>query len=139
MKCEYCENQIPNNSTKCPSCGAAVTQQTSNAYQSVSTKGVFTEEDAFRARIGHYKPYYQTIFTKMFNSKGTDNGGWNWWAFLFGWIWGFSKGIMVPSIIMLVVTIITSGTGAFVGWIYFGIRGNKLYYEKCINQKDLYI
>lgn len=24
MKCEYCDNEVPNGSTRCPSCGAAV-------------------------------------------------------------------------------------------------------------------
>jgi len=139
MKCEYCDNPVPNELTKCPSCGAAVTQQTSSLNPSGSAKAVFSEEEAFRAKIGHFKPYYQNEFAKMFNSKGIDNGGWNWWGFLFSWAWGFSKGLIVPSIIMAVLTFSTLGAGAMIGAIYFGIRGNKLYYEKAINQKDLHI
>ena len=35
MKCEYCDNPVPNGATRCPSCGAAVSPQVMNGQQQV--------------------------------------------------------------------------------------------------------
>ena len=146
MKCEYCDNVVPNTATKCPSCGAAVMQQAASeptGFPAPGTQSVFTPEESFKAKVVHLKPYYQDEFTKMFNSNGAYNGKWNWAAFCFSWIWAMSKGLVVQGIIMLVVSIVlaalSDGVASIAVPIYFGFRGNKLYYEKFVNQKDVYV
>ncbi len=35
MKCEYCDNPVPNGATRCPSCGATVSPQMMNEPQQI--------------------------------------------------------------------------------------------------------
>ena len=147
MKCEYCDNEVPAGSAKCPACGAAaklppptpVAQFVSDT--STASQGA-TSADAFKAKIAYVPPYYQEEFTKISNSNGAYNGKWNWAAFFFSWIWGFTKGLVIQSIVALVVAAVlasfTMGFGGIAVSIWFATRGNKMYYEKLVNQKDVY-
>ncbi len=137
MKCQYCDNQVPNNAAKCPSCGAAVQQVTNTPVgQSSAEQSVLSSDEAFKAKIAYVSPYYQAEFTKMYDSKGAYKGKFNLAAFFFSWIWCFTKGLAVQGIIMFVLACISYG---LISGILAGIRGNKMFYEKFINEKNVYL
>lgn len=81
----------------------------------------------------YLKPYYQEEFKKIEESNETYKGKWNWCAFFFSWIWGFTKGLWGLSLATLGIIIVTSGMRVpYLGLalaIAWGIRGNYCYYN----------
>lgn len=61
-------------------------------------------------------------------------GKWNWAAFFFCALWAITKGLWGPVLLCLVVLVLTiptmGGLPALIFWIYFGARGNSIYYKK---------
>ncbi|MBU3189965.1 DUF2628 domain-containing protein [Clostridium bowmanii] len=76
---------------------------------------------------------YQEEFRKIGESNETYKGKWNWSAFFFSWICGFTKGLWGLSLASLAVNILlTSMDVTWIGLglsIYWGIRGNYCYYN----------
>ena len=57
--------------------------------------------------------------------------GWNWWAFLFGPLWYFYKGMFGKGLLLAVVAMLgafTFGISTLISWIYAGDKGNEDYY-----------
>ena len=84
---------------------------------------------------------YRAEFRKIYESNETYKGKWNWWAFLFSWIWCFASGCWVYGLIILLSLILTYGNGVYLllalGWsIILGIRGTWLTYNVKVKQKQ---
>lgn len=87
--------------------------------------------------FGMLDPYWQAEFQKIYESGETYKGKWNWCAFLFGWIWAFTKGCWLSGLIALLIGSFTLGIGGVVYWFIFGIRGNYIYYNSFVKGKQI--
>ena len=94
-------------------------------------------QEDFENKIAGLKPKYQEQFRKIYESNENFKGDFNIMAFLFGVIWCLSKGLWLVSIVTIIVAIFSSGIGAIFFWLYFGIRGNYIYYKYYIEGKQV--
>lgn len=88
------------------------------------------------------KDYYQRTFKEFDESKGNKAVKWNWAAACFGAFWALSKGCTKNGMLFLVLQILftagSGGPGAGVFFIYYGCRGNWLFYKKITENKDIW-
>ena len=94
-------------------------------------------EIEFENKLVGLKTKYQVQFKKIYESNEDFKGDFNIMAFLFGVIWCLSKGLWVVSIVAIVVSILSSGIGAIFFWLYFGFRGNYIYYKYHVEGKQV--
>lgn len=92
--------------------------------------------------LSSYDTYYQTEFRKIIESNETYKGKWNWFAFLFSWIWLFTKGAWGMALIILGTIILTFGSKIYpflmILWaIQCGRRGTWIYYHVKIKNKQM--
>ncbi|MBI5637038.1 MAG: DUF2628 domain-containing protein [Nitrospinae bacterium] len=131
--CETCGAAIKIAAEICPKCG--VRQKNAPQAEDAGKK-------ALEQAIPGYsllKPYYQVEFKKIFESKGVYTGKWN-WASCFGfWGWALWKGLWLNGIIWLVVVVASGGALTLIAGIYYGIRGNQLYYKLLTTNKQPWI
>lgn len=80
-------------------------------------------------------PYYQQEFRRIWESDETYKGKWNWAAFCFGWVWALTKGLWVPALVCVVVSVPLGGYPWILFIIYFGVRGNYLYYKRLVKKE----
>ena len=147
ISCSACGNNISSYSDYCPHCNQKpvqtdVAKSTSNIVLnqnqiSQTTSSMNTEE----INLHGLDSYYQTEFTKIIESGEGYKGKWNWYAFLFGWIWCFTKGAWIYALIILVPLffIYPSVFATLYGlaWcILLGMRGTWLYYNIKIKNKQ---
>lgn len=89
------------------------------------------------------KAYYQRTFKEFDESNGTKTVKWNWAAAMFTPIWALTKGCNKNAILCVVVMVLLGlvTTGAIWGpfFIYYGCRGNWLFYKKFKENKDIWI
>lgn len=89
------------------------------------------------------KAYYQRTFKEFDEKEGTKTVQWNWAAAFFGPIWVLTKGCTKNGILFLVVyfllALATTGSIAGPFFIYYGCRGNWLFYKKFKENKDIWI
>jgi hypothetical protein len=88
-----------------------------------------------------FDSYYREEFNKIIQSNETYKGKWNWYAFLFSWIWCVVKGAWVYGLIVLASMLLTFGSKLSffvgVGWaIIMGLRGNWLLYNAKVKNKQ---
>ncbi len=90
--------------------------------------------------------YYREEFGKIISSNEFYKGKWNWWAFLFGTIWCFSKGLWALASILLLPTLFlySSDQTKTIGFLYIliwsiviGNRGTWFYYNLKIKGKQI--
>jgi len=89
--------------------------------------------------------YYRTEFEKIISSHEIYKGKWNWWAFLFSWIWCVSKGLWLMALIIFLPVLLlyifdASAVGsiyAIISWILLGSRGTWFYYNLKIKGKQM--
>ena len=96
-----------------------------------------SNESPIAASLYGLSPYYQNEFSRIHESGETYKGKWNWAAFLFGGIWGLTKGAWLSALICFVVSIVTSGIGGIVFWLIYGARGNYIYYCARVKGKQM--
>jgi hypothetical protein len=94
-------------------------------------------QQEFESRIIGLKPKYQEQFRKIYESNENFKGDFNLMAFLFGIFWCLTKGLWLVSIIVILIAYYSSGIGAIFFWLYFGIRGNYIYYKYFIDNKQV--
>lgn len=89
------------------------------------------------------KRYYQFAFKFFDEKEGTKTVQWNWAAAFFGPFWVLTKGCKKNGILFLVVyfllALATTGSIAGPFFIYYGCRGNWLFYKKFKENKDIWI
>lgn len=83
------------------------------------------------------KPYYQIEFTKIKDSDEAYKGKFNFFAFLFSWIWMVTKKMYLGALVyMIVVGILTSYVHSIFTLVFsiiIGLRGNYMYYNYYTN------
>jgi len=134
-KCPACGASIDVNATECNYCGAPVGAQSQQNQQQQyqENQQQYNQSHGYTSsEFSYLKPYYQIEFEKIQASNEAYKGRFNWCAFFFSWIWGFTKGLWGPSLITLVLFSVLSRTdfGIFnlAIWIIWGLRGNYFYY-----------
>jgi uncharacterized protein DUF4339 len=103
--------------------------------------GALPEQESPTTNFSNLKPYYQERFKKIEESNEQYQAKWNWAAFFFTWIWAYTKGLNKNATLFLLLCFVAAGAfGAPLGvvMIYYGIRGNWLYYNKVKYNKDLW-
>jgi len=86
--------------------------------------------------------YYHKQFVKIRDSNEAYKGKWNWYAFLFSWIWLFTKGAWGYALIMIGSLVLTFGSNFYlfvsIGWaIISGFRGTYIYYNVKVKDKQM--
>lgn len=114
--CQKCGTDTTDDQVVCINCGVHLN----------NTKSTQSEDDPFDS-----EQYYEEEFAKIRASNGEYKGKWNWAAFFFGALWGFTKGLWQISLIMIAITLIFSASVVIpiAIWIFYGVRGNYLYYR----------
>jgi hypothetical protein len=83
--------------------------------------------------------YYELKFSEI-----KENGGfkvsWNWFAFMFVWMWYFSKGMWAKGLAILFLMCVTFWLvlPLVVLWLYCGLFGNYDYYLLKTKNKQLW-
>ena len=140
--CQECGVETTENQELCIKCGVKLLKQNSNNKNSEGINDKINnllngnkpiEENL---DFSYLAPYWQNEFKRIHESKETYNGKWNWCAFFFSWIWAFTKGLWILAIASLVLDFITYGVLWIVLSVYFGIRGNKLYYNLIVKKQQ---
>jgi hypothetical protein len=70
-------------------------------------------------------PYYAREFQRIREGK---RARFNWAAFVFGVLWCVYRGLWLTALGGLVAIVVTGGIGAPFLWLFWGWRGNYLYY-----------
>ena len=83
-------------------------------------------------------PYYQAEFTKIYESNEAYKGTWNWVAFLFGGIWALTKGVWISPLAVVILSLFTMGIPVLIYWVICGFRGNYMYYNAYVKNKQLF-
>ena len=83
-----------------------------------------------RLNVAGLTPYYQEEFQRIYDSRESYQGKWNWAAFCFGPFWAISKGTFHFALIGCLVPIIS----AFI----YGSRGNYIYYTLHVKRQHLW-
>lgn len=79
--------------------------------------------------------YYQEEFRRIHDNSPRYDGKWNWAAFFWGALWALTKGLWVPALATFFIAVVSIPSGGFpviALWIYFGARGNSMYYKKVV-------
>ena len=130
--CPSCGASIDLNATECKYCGEAIAIEQQQYKVSQGQQGNNYSQNT-NVSNNYLKVYYQEEFRKIEESNETYKGKWNWSAFFFSWIWGFTKGLWGLSLASLGVNILLASMD--VTWIglgisiFWGIRGNYCYYN----------
>ncbi|OBR96814.1 hypothetical protein CLRAG_03230 [Clostridium ragsdalei P11] len=91
------------------------------------------------SKINDKAEYCTNCGCKPLNGNQFCQECWNWFAFLFGALWALTKGVWVSPLLAIMLSFFTYG---FVGFIYAcicGIRGNYMYYNVYVKNKQLLI
>jgi hypothetical protein len=126
----------------------SITQKVIEKAEQVRYNSEAKNKSDFHEKTKNRSNYYRMEFSLIHDSKGMYRGRFNWSAFFFTWIWGFTNGLIGISFFNLIVIFIMFGIGdAFnrggslnilylittLGWsIYWGNNGNYLCYNKFI-------
>ncbi len=141
-RCPSCGAAIDLNASECRYCGESfsgaqqqqvppVNNYSSNSYSEKVNSGNNYSDNFY----SYLKPYYQEQFRKISDSNEIYKGKWNWCAFFFTWIWALTKGLWAVALVSIGITVLISSIDsdlAFLGFgisIFFGMRGNYLYYN----------
>lgn len=98
--CPECGNQTSDQAEACNKCGYPIAklnfnqkQSSTNNTNTVRSIGTFADLDY----------YYQQEFEEIQKSNEAYKGKWNWYAFLFTWIWCLTKGLWGYAVIWFVI------------------------------------
>lgn len=157
MYCRNCGKEINTNAEICVNCGVRPLAE-KNFCQDCGVETKPNQELCIKCGVRLKSPpatfngiplntnfsllpyYYQQEFQKIFESNEIYKGKWNWPAFLFTWIWAFSKGAWGIALVMLFIGIplsmLTFGIFGLIMAITMGIKGNYFYYNVFVKGKQ---
>jgi hypothetical protein len=128
-KCPLCGGSVDIDAKECGYCGASLVTEENKQENAKEQEPNPNPKSPFS-----YLPvYYQEEFATIEESNGGYKGKWNWAAFFFSWIWGFTKGLWALSLISLFLSLLFNRMHAdalnlALGLIW-GVRGNYFYYQ----------
>jgi hypothetical protein len=143
-KCPLCGGSNEENAKECQYCGANLMAEESGQEKARQEPEQTQEQEQKkegqtysgydpRAHYKYLDPYYQEEFAKIEESNEAYKGKWNWAAFFFSWIWGFTKGMWGTSLIGLFLSVLFNQMHSdllnLVLGIIWGVRGNYFYYQ----------
>lgn len=141
--CTNCGTSLNQTDKFCAACGSEntirITQSEGYATQGSGYDKISPESNSFQAN-SYQSPlpaYYMEEFEKIRQSSETYKGKFNFAAFLWGPFWAFYRGLILPAIIALVISLLTAGLGAVVYWFIFGVLGNWMVYNLHTKNKQL--
>ncbi len=113
-----------------------------NNEQQSSTPPPITKTVTEQPDLSMLDKYYQAEFKKIIESGEKYKGKWNWYSFLFSWIWCFSKGCWGYGILTLVATIFSFGAPIYpivvvLIALIMGFRGTWIYYNVKMKSKQI--
>ncbi len=124
--CQECGAETKSNQEICIKCGVRL-----------KTMQVITEMGTpINTNFSGVPLYYQQEFKKIMDSSETYTGKWNWAAFFFGLFWGISKGLWVSCLVCFAAAIVSYGVGGLIYCFIYGFRGNYMYYNKIVKNKQ---
>jgi hypothetical protein len=141
-KCPTCGASIDLNAAECKYCGEAIAMQTPQ-YQSPQAQPAnnYAQNNYAQGKFMNMKLYFQQEFSKISDSNESYKGKWNWPAFFFSPIWGFTKGLWALSLISLGASMLLLAMDiSFLGFgisIFWGLRGNYCYYNLVTKKTQL--
>ena len=114
MKCEYCDNPVPNDVTRCPSCGAAISMSDIRAVSVAQAQETFPS--AFGQKVSSYTGVYTGAEPEELKNR---------WVYIllgiflgeFG-IHNFYAGYIGRGVVKLLITILSFGLLFWISWIW---------------------
>lgn len=116
MKCEYCDNTVPNGATRCPSCGAAIRSYDENPRPNTSPHTISTPQGSDIGSVGRsstvYNPYLYVakksrivyiVLALVFGEIGVHN---------------FYAGYFGRGVAQLLITVLSFGLLFWIPWIW---------------------
>lgn len=116
MKCEYCDNPVPNGVTRCPSCGATIHLYSENSKPDATHHTISTQQCGSFESSGHspttYDPYLfvakknrivYIVLALVFGEIGVHN---------------FYAGFIGRGIAQLLITVLSFGLLFWISWIW---------------------
>ena len=118
MKCEYCDNPIPNGTARCPSCGAAIRIYDENQKQNTTPHVISVPQSGDIEPVGPrcsttvYNPYLfvakksrivYVVLALVFGEIGVHN---------------FYAGFIGRGVTQLLITVLSFGLLFWISWIW---------------------
>lgn len=116
LQCPECGNSISDRATVCPKCGTPL-------QPIIPQQG---PAQGFTQQVFNAVPQRPTLTSEQ--EQFLDS--FHWGSFTFGWIWALCNELIIHGLIALVISVFTSGIGAFVASLVFGFKGNRWAWEK---------
>lgn len=142
MICGKCGFEYTEENKFCPECGADFRSENNKISEVIvessdNGNGEYYRNDKTKDNIynefASLKPYYQIEFTKIKDSGETYKGKFNFFPFLFSWIWMFTKKMYVGAVVYIIVVGILTNYVHSIFSLAFGIlmgfRANYMYYN----------
>lgn len=142
MNCFFCGAGLDSGVQYCPNCGAETPKVKSNdemiikppsdLMSSDSTSGSGMVSGSGSLFSDSASSGVPGVSSSPLPSGNPESGlsqvrGWNWGAFVFGWIWAFGNGLPTVGIILLVVSFLNLG---LIANIVVAISGNEMLWKK---------
>lgn len=144
MLCKNCGFKYDQEDKFCPKCGGKTDMNDKEEEKIIifNSDNKSSHEEYYRRgktgnsiydEFANLKPYYQLEFTKIKDSGETYKGKFNFFPFLFSWIWMLTKKMYVGAVVYIIVvgalTNYVHGVFSLLFAIVMGIRANYMYYN----------
>lgn len=133
--CQECGSLTKTKQLVCLNCQASLIPAQLNDRQEQQKRAEM--RNRLEVELNYLSSYYQREFLQIFDSNEEYKGRWNWSAFLFGSIWTLSKGLWLTTFISLFLVALTFGFAAPIFWIMYGRRGNWIFYNKFVKNRQI--
>lgn len=142
MICNKCGFEYNEENKFCPKCGIDLQDENNELSQVIIDKNDSSHGEYYRNDKTKYniydeftslKSYYQMEFTKIKDSDETYKGKFNFFPFLFSWIWMLTKKMYVGAVVYIIIvgflTNYVHGIFSLIFGIIMGFRANYMYYN----------
>ena len=126
MYCTSCSKEISEKLNFCPGCGAKILKINKNQYQS----------SKYQDNMYLISNFYVEKFDFFSNNGGDREVSWNWWAFIFDWIWYFYKGMWQKALVLMAVYFVLFPFSLIFVHIYTGLYGTYDFYLTSVRKKN---
>lgn len=146
--CPECGTQVSDKALACIKCAYPIgninqinvgqPQQYSQQYQSQFNSSNNSMPISNIKQLG-LDYYYELEFEAIHKSNESYKGNWNWYAFLFSWIWLFYKGCWQIGLIIFIINLLLFWTIVvpIILALIIGNRGTWFYYNVTVKNKQM--